>query len=52
MDDNKCRCGAKGVEEHSCPYTMDIDNECYLPEDKQTKCNCCDECAYQCAMDI
>lgn len=41
-----CRCGNPGTEEHTCPYAEDINN------DSESLCNCCNECAGQCAMDI
>ncbi len=31
---------------HTCPYRADVNN------DSETLCNCCEKCAYQCAMDI
>jgi hypothetical protein len=40
-----CKCGAKGQPDHTCPYATEINED-------DRKCNCCDECAYQCAMDI
>jgi len=45
--DEKCTCDEqKFPEEHSCPFKEDINN------DPDTKCTCCPECTYQCAMDI
>lgn len=41
-----CSCGAAGEPEHGCPYAEDVNN------DSEKKCNCCDFCAEQCAMDI
>lgn len=31
---------------HTCPYQEDV------YDDSEFKCNCCNECAHQCAMDI
>ena len=41
-----CRCGKPGTDEHTCPYSEEIGN------DFTTLCNCCDQCAGQCADDI
>lgn len=41
-----CRCGCKGEAEHTCPFSSEING------DDTTLCNCCEECTYQCAMDI
>ena len=50
MDDaEKCqrtRCTAKGEPLHGCPYQEDV-NDNY-----EFRCNCCDECRHECAMDI
>ena len=46
---NECQSCHKnnGTKElHSCPYASDINND-----DKEA-CNCCDECAHECLMDI
>ena len=32
--------------DHECPFAADVNN------DSDTKCNCCGECAHECAMDI
>lgn len=40
------RCGGEGESPHPCPYAEDIYG------DSDTLCNCCDDCAYQCAMDV
>lgn len=48
----KCTCDKKQYEKHTCPYKMDVDNECYLPVEKQTLCDCCPYCTEQCAYDI
>ena len=34
------------TEDHTCPYGEEINN------DFDSTCNCCDECAHECAMDI
>lgn len=41
-----CKCGIVGEDEHTCPYLMDIEG------DFDYKCNCCNECQDNCAMDI
>jgi flavoprotein len=50
MDDNIEKCQScktnDGEEEHQCPYKSDICN------DMDYKCNCCNPCKTQCAMDI
>lgn len=48
MDNEKCQqCGRPvSGEAHTCPYKEDIH------DDSETLCNCCDDCAYECAMDI
>ena len=43
---SKCKCGDPSIEEHTCPFSEEIHG------DSETMCNCCDECTYQCAMDI
>lgn len=41
------RCGTRpALEEHPCPYQQEIH------EDHEILCNCCDECANECAADI
>jgi len=42
----KCRCGAVGEPEHSCPYDEDVNN------DPNSICNCCKQCTEACADDI
>jgi len=42
----ECTCNTEEIEEHTCPFAEEIYG------DTTTLCNCCDECAYQCAMDI
>lgn len=34
------------TEPHTCPFAEDIH------DDSETLCNCCDDCAHECAMDI
>ena len=34
------------IEPHTCPFSVEIH------DDYDTLCNCCEECEYQCAMDI
>ena len=43
---HSCKCGDTSIEEHTCPFSEEIHG------DSETLCNCCDECTYQCAMDI
>lgn len=45
-----CKCGGReAAPPHACPYATDInDNDNPNPE----YCTCCEECRYQCAMDI
>ena len=43
-DDEKCRCPSS--EAHTCPYKAEIN------DDSITLCECCDNCAHECAMDI
>lgn len=31
---------------HKCPFQQDVHN------DEEFQCNCCEECTYQCALDI
>lgn len=42
-----CKCGKPSPGLGSCPYASEIDHV-----DDQEYCNCCDDCHYQCAMDI
>lgn len=46
MNEDKCRCGEEGEELHTCPFAEDV------ADDFETLCNCCDDCTYECAMDI
>lgn len=39
-------CENEGTELHSCPYNAEIN------EDNSLVCNCCDDCAQECANDI
>lgn len=42
-----CKCGrSEGADPHSCPYRAEI------YDDYDTRCNCCEACAHECAMDI
>jgi hypothetical protein len=36
----------KTLELHSCPFNADINN------DPEPHCQCCSDCAHECAMDI
>jgi MinD superfamily P-loop ATPase len=47
LEDLECtRCNRAGNPEHCCPYQAEINS------DDEYTCNCCDECTYNCAMDI
>lgn len=37
---------AEAAPLHVCPFLSDVHN------DDESKCNCCDECATNCAMEI
>ena len=37
---------------HECPYEYDVNDECYLPAEKRTLCNCCAACREECADEI
>lgn len=38
-------CGGPGATLEVCPYALEINHN-------DTKCNCCDVCRHECAMDI
>ena len=40
----KCKCGKEGHRQE-CPYAGEIHGEIKM-------CNCCDDCHYECRMDI
>lgn len=42
---DNCTCN-NNIEPHTCPFTEEI------YDDYESLCNCCNECTYQCAMDI
>lgn len=44
---NCSRCGSPSQGLHSCPYASEIRGE-----DDEEYCNCCEECASECRMDI
>lgn len=54
MDDKKVEiiveycdnCGKVTEGCHTCPYNEDIN------DDYDSLCNCCDDCSYQCIMNI
>jgi hypothetical protein len=48
VTEEKCQNCAKNPAQlkHTCPYAEEICG------DRETLCNCCDDCTYQCAMDI
>lgn len=39
-------CKNPAAEDHTCPFAEEING------DFESLCNCCDDCAYECAMDI
>lgn len=41
-----CEEGTPGMADHSCPFAEDIHG------DQTTLCNCCEDCATQCAHEI
>jgi len=45
---NRCKKCGVGIAQpmHACPYKSDMDN------DSTTKCNCCDDCQYNCAQEV
>ena len=38
-------CGNEATAPHTCPFASEI-------QDDETLCNCCPDCAHECAMDI
>jgi hypothetical protein len=38
--------GRQALEPHPCPYQEEIN------DDSESLCECCEACAYECAMDI
>ena len=46
VKEEPCKCGEEAAEEHTCPFASDVWG------DDATLCTCCEECSYQCAMDI
>ena len=45
-DGGHCEGKNETAEPHTCPFAEEIG------DDSETLCTCCDECAYECAMDI
>ena len=45
-DGSKCVCGECEIEEHTCPFSEEIHNDC------ESLCQCCAYCTQQCAWDI
>ena len=42
-----CRCGQPGTDEnHPCPFAEEIN------DNHEDVCNCCEDCQYECTMDI
>lgn len=41
-----CKCGKAPRDLHPCPFASDV------YDDQESLCNCCDNCANDCAMDI
>jgi len=48
MSEELCpHCGVNPASDpHPCPYDEDVNNN------PDSSCTCCEECEYQCAMDI
>ena len=48
VTEEKCQSCKKNPAQpkHTCPYAEEIGG------DSESMCNCCDDCTYQCAMDI
>ena len=50
VEEEKCEsgfdCGNDGTEAHTCPYAEEIN------DDYETSCNCCEDCAGECADNI
>jgi hypothetical protein len=44
--ESKCRCGEEGQKPHICPFQQDVNGN------EEDFCNCCEDCQYNCAMDI
>lgn len=44
----KCgRCKTRPADDpHTCPFAEEMD------DDHESTCDCCEECTYQCAMDV
>lgn len=42
-----CKCGKNpATEPHTCPFQFDIH------DDDKFQCTCCEDCTYECAMDV
>jgi hypothetical protein len=49
-EENKlCKCGKNppSPDLHSCPFAVEI-----ADNDDEDYCDCCDDCIYECAMDV
>jgi hypothetical protein len=50
MEDKKdkegCTCGEDWLNEHTCPYRVEIN------DDSETECTCCDYCQSVCAEEV
>lgn len=45
---NLCRCDKNPqAEPHQCPYACEINDDC-----DDGYCTCCEECEYECCMNI
>lgn len=42
-----CKCGNPG-ETAYCPYDLELAGS----DETITRCNCCDDCRFECAMDV
>jgi len=46
-EEKMCKCRKNpAAEPHTCPYAEEING------DSETLCTCCEDCQYECAMDI
>lgn len=45
QEEIKCGCGADSPGLHTCPFAEEIWND-------TDECACCDECTYQCMLEI
>jgi hypothetical protein len=43
---NRSNCTNAPSDHHTCPFSEDVN------DDHETLCTCCEDCAYECAMDV